>query len=113
FLEKLREQVHVIWYDVVGHEDEQEAEDIFLNLNAGKIPLTNSELIKALFILDLKRNVVPEIAKLKAFELANEWDRIETLLHDNAFWYFLCDRDYYKQLPTRIDLLIDLANELI
>lgn len=113
FLEKLREQVHVIWYDVLDQDNEQEAEDIFLNLNAGKIPLTNSELIKALFILDLKRNVTPEIAKLKAFELANEWDRIETRLHDNAFWYFLCDREYYKQLPTRIDLIIDLANELL
>lgn len=113
FLDRLREQVHVIWYDVADHNNIQDAEDIFLNLNAGKIPLTNSELIKALFILDLKRNSTPELAKLKAFELANDWDRIENRLHDNSFWYFLCDKDYYNQLPTRIDLIIDLANESV
>lgn len=111
--EKLNEIVHVIWYDVSDEKENQKAEDIFLNLNAGKVPLTYSELIKALFILDLKRELSPEAAKLKAFELANEWDRIENRLHENSFWYFLCDKDYYNQLPTRIDLIIDLTNKSV
>lgn len=113
FLDRMINLVHIIWFDVAEHMNDQAAEDIFLNLNAGKIPLTNSELIKALFILDLKRNSKSEWAKLKAFELANDWDRIENKLYDKSFWYFLCDRDYYNQLPTRIDLIIDLANGFV
>src|SRR5690606_9618559 len=52
FKSKILNQVYVIWYDIKNNDKTQNAEDVFLNLNAGKIALTNSELIKALFILD-------------------------------------------------------------
>lgn len=40
------EQTKVIWYDILNGPDPH---DIFIRINSGKIPLTNAELIKALF----------------------------------------------------------------
>lgn len=46
FKENLLNNVNIIWYNV-GGDDENE---VFQRLNAGKISLTNSELIKAIFL---------------------------------------------------------------
>lgn len=110
FCTKIKKQVHIIWYDVTKNTEKRLAEDVFLNLNAGKIPLTNSELIKALFILDIQKRNPDEIGRLKSQELANEWDAIENRLHEDNFWYFICDHNYYNTIDTRIDFIIDLAN---
>lgn len=110
FKSKLLQQVNVIWYDIKSNSKSLYAEDVFLNLNAGKIPLTNSELIKALFILDVQNRHSKDIARLKAAELATEWDAIENQLHEPDFWYFICDHSYYFNLDTRIDFIIDLTN---
>lgn len=112
FTKKLKTQVHIIWYNVKENTAITSAEQVFLNLNAGKVPLTNSELIKALFVLDAQKNKGKDIGKLKAFELTSEWDSIENQLQDKNFWYFICDHNYYKALDTRIDFIIDLANKI-
>lgn len=112
FKSKLLNQVYIIWYDIKNNDKTLNTEDVFLNLNAGKIPLTNSELIKALFILDVQKRFANDIATLKTAELATEWDNIENQLHEPDFWYFICDHDYYKNLDTRIDLVIDLTNRI-
>jgi uncharacterized protein with ParB-like and HNH nuclease domain len=109
---KLLNQVHIIWYDIKANTNNQHAEDVFLNLNAGKIPLTSSELIKALFVLDVQSKYSKEVSKLKSAELASEWDNIENRLQDDSFWFFVCDNNYYNNLDTRIDFIIDLANEV-
>lgn len=114
FLQKLQNNVNVIWYDIEQSNSNSNhissAEQVFLNLNAGKIPLTSSELIKALFILDTQNRYSKEVAKLKATELATEWDQIETKLHDDLFWFFICDNKHYNKIDTRIDFIIDLVN---
>ncbi|WP_158857894.1 DUF262 domain-containing protein [Lunatibacter salilacus] len=112
FFAKLKNSVHIIWYDISLNNPDISPEAVFLNLNAGKIPLTNSELIKALFILDIQKQNSNEIGKLKAFDLASDWDRIENQLQNDTFWSFICDNDYYNNLDTRIDLIIDLANQV-
>ena len=106
FKKKLENDVHVIWYDVKG-EDNKSSEQIFLNLNAGKVPLTNSELIKALFVLSSDKQEKSGFSKI---ELANDWDQIETELQNDEFWYFLSDHDHYNKIDTRIDFLFDLVN---
>lgn len=114
---KLLNNVHIIWYDIDSSSNNQQidasAEQVFLNLNAGKIALTSAELIKGLFILECKenKNYTKEIAKLKSTELALEWDQIENRLHDDSFWFFICDNDKYNNSPTRIDFLFDIINE--
>jgi len=115
FLNKLLNTVHIIWYDIDKSNNFSKlnifAEAVFTNLNAGKIPLTSSELIKALFILDTQNKNSKEVAKLKSTELALEWDQIENKLHDDSFWFFICDNDKYNSAATRIDFLIDIVNK--
>lgn len=115
FQDKLENNVNIIWYDIVISNTNNDLqlipEQVFLNLNAGKIPLTSSELIKALFILEAQNKHSKEIAKLKATELATEWDQIETKLHDDLFWFFICDNKQYNNAATRIDFIIDLVNK--
>jgi len=114
FLSKILYTVHVIWYDVdksIAPKENITAEEIFLNLNAGKILLTSSELIKALFILECQNNYSKEVCKLKASELALEWDYIENKLQDKSFWYFICDSNEYVNSSTKIDYLFDIVNK--
>lgn len=116
FHHKLLHNVHIIWYDIDKSPNNPQidtsAEQVFLNLNAGKIALTSAELIKGLFVLECKenKNYTKEIAKLKSTELALEWDQIENRLHDDSFWFFICDNDKYNDSPTRIDFLFDIIN---
>lgn len=112
FKAKILNQIHVIWYDIENSQKLLHAEEVFLNLNAGKIPLTNSELIKALFILDVQNQYSKDLATLKSAELATEWDLIENQLHESEFWYFICDHKYYNSIDTRIDLIIDITNKI-
>ena len=105
FLEKLKSHCKVIWY-----ETEDDAYGVFKRLNSGKIPLSNAELVKALLLK--KENFIDYQGKylhLKQFEMANEWDRMEQLFHDDQFWYFICpdpENPYYES--TRIDFLLEM-----
>lgn len=104
-------QVKFIWYEVDDEKDNDIASiRIFNNLNKGKIRLTNSELIKALFILrakDLSNNGVSE--NLNISEIAYVWNDIECQLHNNRMWYFLSNPS--ESYSTRIDLIFDFLTE--
>lgn len=106
FRKKLLHHTKVIWYKV--NDNTLSSEQIFMNINSGKIPLTNAELIKALFMVKNEYSENNEAFELKQKEIAMEWDRIEYALQDDQFWYFLYgDPEKYK-LPTRIEFLFDL-----
>jgi len=95
----LTEYVKIIWYEP---EDNVSGVELFTRLNIGRIPLTNSELVRALF---LSRN--SDLTPAEQLEIAAEWDSIEKELHQPSFWAFLTNyqpEDY----PNRIDLLFDL-----
>ena len=104
--------VQVIWYET----QENSPTSVFKRLNGGKIPLTNAELIKALFLNssnfsnDKDTKTEEEFLKsriyLRQLEIANAWDKIEYTLHDDEFWLFLHDDSYTN--PTRIDFIFDL-----
>ena len=110
FKKKLLEKVNFIWYESVDEDPIK----VFTRLNIGKISLTNSELIKALFLnrsnFDIKAN---GDIKLRQQEIASEWDKIEYSLQNDEFWLFLHEKGYDH--PTRIDFIFDLiceANDL-
>jgi hypothetical protein len=96
FRENLLERCKFIWYDIdqTGNTVTSE-EDVFIRLNIGKIPLTNAELIKALFLnrsnfkLNNKDGDHKEELRLRQLEIATQWDAMEEELADNAFWYFI------------------------
>lgn len=92
--------VSVIWYEVDSAEDGVE---LFERLNIGKIPLTSSELVKALFLKDSVRDKMSG----RQEEVSLQWDVIEQELRNPSFWGFLSNIDG-DQKPTRIDLILDL-----
>lgn len=95
----------VIWYEVEETESNKLI-DIFTRLNIGKIPLTNAELIKALFLQ--KRNFEVEKATLKQIQIASEWDIIEKTLQDDAFWFFIYNPGNPFKYDNRIEYIFDL-----
>lgn len=107
FQSKFKEKTKIIWYQTDPTED---GRDIFSRINMGKIPLTNAELIKALFLnssnFKTEKGIDEERIRLKQLEIASEWDIIETALHDDEFWLFINKEDNDKE--TRIELLFEL-----
>lgn len=102
FESKFKTSTKIIWYETLDNQI-----DIFTRLNSGKIPLTNAELIKALFLNSSNfKNSDQEKLRLKQLEIATEWDRIEYALQDDAFWYFLNTGE--NNIPTRIELVFKL-----
>lgn len=100
--EWFKDNVQVIWYEVDSSEDGIE---LFERLNIGKIPLTSSELVKALF---LRKGADGEMSGRQE-EISMQWDMMEHALRDSSFWAFLTGPktpDY----STRIDLILDLMS---
>jgi len=94
--------VRFIWYELGADDDAVAA---FTRLNVGKIPLTDEELIRALFLRNPEGSQLAE----SAFQhrLALEWDRIETALQAPDFWGFVSN----QRAPEggRIYLLFELC----
>lgn len=94
--------VKVIWFELAAHDDPVAA---FTRLNVGKIPLTNDELIRALFLQSASvEGADPRALQLK---IAYEWDQLEKALQSDAFWYFLSNEHGPRQ--NRIGFLFDLV----
>jgi hypothetical protein len=99
----------VIWYEVA----EQDGRKLFERLNLGKIPLTNAELVKALFLSSESFKELPnEERRIKQFEIARLWDEIEHKLNevDLKFWSFITNkkRDTFE---TKIELILDMITQ--
>lgn len=96
-----KERVKVIWYEV-GPEEDTVA--LFTRLNIGKIPLTSSELVKAMF---LSRDGSEAVSTERQEEISLQWDNMERELYNDSFWFFLTNAAG-AQYQTRIDLVLDL-----
>ena len=92
--------VKVIWYETKSGS-EADAIALFTRLNIGRIPLTNAELVKALFLCQ-----TDQVTKSKQMEISLQWDTIERELHDDDLWYFLTKKNAVSY-ATRIELLFD------
>lgn len=109
FRSSLINDVKVIWYetkDNSGKNEDSASIDIFTRLNIGKIPLTNAELVKALFLQ--KGNFQKDKATLKQLQIAAEWDAIEKMLQNDAFWFFIYNPDNPLKYDNRIEYIFDL-----
>ncbi|MDR1780961.1 MAG: DUF262 domain-containing protein [Tannerella sp.] len=100
-----KRQVKIIWYAIDEDSEDLVSINIFNRLNKGKISLTSSELIKALFIMDY--DLRAEGDKLPAEQLSMEWNEMERKFQDDNFWYFISDDNNGTQ--TRIDVLFDFV----
>jgi len=100
-----KRQVKIIWYAIEEDSEDLVSINIFNRLNKGKISLTSSELIKALFIMDYDLRANGD--KLPAEQLSMEWNEMERKFQDDNFWYFISDD--YRGIQTRIDVLFDFV----
>ena len=134
-LDYLTDRVSVIWYEVpasaTGENERKDAITLFTRLNAGRIALTNAELVKARLLTKVESEDGSRTgqAKLAASEprmdeggrnagqtdqtmlVAAEWDRIERDLRRPDVWAFVSRRKP-EDCPTRIDLLLDTLADL-
>ena len=95
----LKENVFVIFYNVDNGTDSME---LFRKVNIGKIPLTSSELIKALLLTSIEDK--------EQYRIAYEWDLIEQNLQNESLWYFLCND---AKDNNRIELLFDIYADML
>ncbi len=105
FKSKLKNNVYFIWY----RTDNDKAQEVFTRLNVGKIPLTSSELIKALFLNRSNfggDDIDPKRLKIQQGKIAMKWDSIEYALQDDEFRFFIHEAEYNN--PTRMDYILDL-----
>lgn len=108
FITPFLESTKFIWYEVDSGKD---AIEIFTRINMGKIPLTNAELIKALFLNSSNfHNSDTEKIRLRQLEIASEWDRIEYSLQNDELWYFINNSE--NELPTRIEYIFDIMKNI-
>lgn len=98
--------VRVIEYHI---EDDSNPIDVFLRLNQGKIPLTDAELTKALFLQSDKYDaqLLPYVSP-KLDLIASEWYAYEQQLSVPKFWHFISPYDA-QSTPPSIRLLLELA----
>jgi Protein of unknown function DUF262 len=96
----LLNQTKIIWFELSPLENAVAA---FTRLNVGKIPLTNGELIRALFLKRSKGHA----AEALQLRIAYEWDLLEKTLQGGDFWAFVSN-DIAKQ-GARIDFLFKLV----
>ena len=106
FCTKLLEHACVIWYQTPNTDDK--AQSIFTRLNAGKIPLTNAELIKALLLKRPATNGAETAYAPWQFELAASWDGMEAAFGQINFWGWLGQREALEN-PTRLEWLLRLV----
>lgn len=90
----------VIWFQLSSGENAVAA---FTRLNVGKIPLTNGELIRALF---LKRGKGGSPGPLQ-LRIALEWDALEKTLQGGELWSFVSNDT--ERRGSRIDFIFDLV----
>jgi hypothetical protein len=109
-LSTIKSRVCFVLYKLKEDEDPIK---VFQRLNIGKIGLTESELVKALFFNSNNFPTEEQSGKEKLLsfvEMANEWDQMEYCLQDDRFWLFFHGPEYDK--PTRIDFLLDVCRKM-
>lgn len=104
----LCEKTHVIWYELDADAD---CYSIFKNINHGKIPLTDAELVKAMLLNSkyyaVGASVNAKIVKQEQDRYARLWDEIQKSLSDEGMWSFITGGGNID-LPTNIDFIIRL-----
>lgn len=97
--------VQFIWYEV----DSKKPHDTFRNLNSGKIQLSNSDLIKALFL-----NRVSGLKEPLRQQAADLLEQMEQELKNDSFWYmfnFAEQRDGQSRMDFIYNLVAKCKNE--
>ena len=112
--------VQVIWYET---KEDTDARDIFERLNNLKVPLSSSELIRALFLsssaiykfkpTETQKNssnlneIIQWDKETKQSSINAKWDEIEHFFRDKNHWSFITNKEV-SEYRNRIEILFDL-----
>lgn len=87
-------------YEIDGTKEE--AAKVFERINTGKIPLSSAELLKASWVSGEKDRIKQKVR-------ASRWQRVEELLQDDDFYFFICpNRERRRYQATRMDYVLEL-----
>lgn len=87
-------------YEIDGTKEE--AAKVFERINTGKIPLSSAELLKASWVSEGKDRIKQKVR-------ASRWQRVEELLQDDDFYFFICpNRERRRYQATRMDYVLEL-----
>lgn len=91
-------KIKFICFEIANNNTDTEGtytEKIFSRINNNQIKLTDSELIKAqiLFNVGFNKNNNKETNLLKQINISNEWNKMESTLYNDNFWYFLSNEN--------------------
>lgn len=79
----------VIWYQLSNDADIDPVQE-FTRINNGKIPLTDTELIKALLLQ--KKNFETGDNVLEQTKISLQWEQMENTLQRDDFWCFISNK---------------------
>lgn len=83
--------------------------EVFNRLNRGKISLTDSELVKALFLLCIKLSPSSGSSLMTSETLVRKWDEMGKKFQNDGFWKMISPKD--KDYSNRMDLLFDFIKD--
>lgn len=95
-----KKELFFIQYYIDDNEDGQQA---FNRLNAGKTPLTSSELLRAVYMVS--DNGLPQGEDVS---IAKEWELINSELSNETFWAIWNTKNF-PECPTRMDFLFSVV----
>ena len=97
-----KEVLKVIWYQL--NDSYSKPVEEFIKINNGKIPLLDSELVKALFMQRRDNgNIDNSISAQRGFQ----WEEMENRLNSNDFWSFISTSE--DDVEDRMGLLLKLV----
>lgn len=83
--------------------------EIFNRLNRGKISLSDSELIKANFLIYMKQAGTAMSSIMDPDTFARTWDEMERKFQNEDFWQMICPKNI--SYSNRMDLLFDFIKD--
>lgn len=99
--------VRIIWYEI----SDTTALDAFRRLNYGKIPLTPTDLVKALLLEGGADAADGQHTRGTAYRRALEWDSMEHALQEPYFWAMLSADEVPSHLDVVLDFVADRLNK--
>ena len=100
-------RMYFLWYDVTQQIKEQNktSEQIFAQINDGKIPLTNAELIKSMVLFEDSSCIKSDTL----LDYSRRWEALEQGLSEQELWAFVAEKgDETSDSATRIDFLLEV-----
>jgi hypothetical protein len=112
--ENLLERTEFIWYEAYMESfHSRDSIELFSRINSGKIPLTNAELVKALFLMKIENlstsSTTGLVESIRSAELALEWDQMENWLQKDEVWFFINTDALNDPRPNRLEFILDLV----